>query len=247
MNKKIELIIVIPCYNEAKKLNIDKFQYFIERHPTALLCFVNDGSNDSTGGILNKIKITSKDAVEIISLEKNQGKAIAVYSGINYCHQKFDFEKIAYLDADLSASLEECFDISKEINHNIRFVFGSRIAKLDSNIKRKFYRFLIGRFIATLISRQLDLMVYDTQCGCKVFDHKTSKLIFSKKFISTWLFDVEIFHRLISIFGKDEMSNIAKEIPLKTWIDTDDSKVKFTYFFKLWFELLGIKRKYKSK
>lgn len=245
MNKKFELVIVIPCYNEADRLNITAFQNFIREQPTTVLCFVNDGSNDNTNEVLHKIKDTNTATIEIVSLEKNQGKAVAVWSGISHCQKKFEFEKIAYLDADLSTSLEECLDISKEINRNVHFVFGSRIAKIDNYIDRKFYRFLIGRIIATLISRQLDLMVYDTQCGCKVFDNETSKLVFSEKFISTWLFDVEIFHRLISIYGKDKMRVISREIPLKRWVDTDGSKVQFTYFFKMWHELFRIKKKYK--
>lgn len=247
MNKNYKFIIVIPCYNEAKRLESTKFKNFIKKNPSTLLYFVNDGSSDNTGEELNNIKAPFKDNIEVFTLKKNQGKAMAIWNGISQCHKKFKFDKIAYLDADLSTSLEECMTISKEIKNDIHFVFGSRIAKLDSNIQRKFHRFLRGRFIATLISLQLDLIVYDTQCGCKVFDYKTSELIFSKMFVSTWLFDVEIFHRLISIFGKEKMKLISKEIPLKQWIDKDDSKVKFTYFFKIWYELLLIKKKYKSK
>ncbi len=245
MNKKFELVVVIPCYNEADRLNVTAFQNFTKEHPSTLLCFVNDGSSDNTEEVLHKIKDTNTTTVEIVSLKKNQGKAVAVWSGISYCQAKFKYKKIAYLDADLSTSLEECFTISEEINENIHFAFGSRIAKIDNYIDRKFYRFIIGRIIATLISRQLDLMVYDTQCGCKVFDNETSKLVFSEKFISTWLFDVEVFHRLTSIYGKDKMSVISREIPLKKWVDTDGSKVQFTYFFKMWYELFRIKKKYK--
>jgi hypothetical protein len=36
------------------------------------------------------------------------------------------------------------------------------------------------------------------------------------------------------------------EVPLKLWVEKGDSKVKFTYGFKLWFDLFEINRKYKK-
>ncbi len=163
---------------------------------------------------------------------------------VSKCSDNFKYKKIAYLDADLATSLEECLDISKLVEGKTVFAFGSRIMKLDSNIKRKKYRFLIGRVIATFISKQLKLDVYDTQCGCKIFSSELSKKIFTEKFISKWLFDVELFHRIIKLYGHSKIPKICKEVPLKEWIDFDDSKVKMTYFFKLWLDLYQIKKNY---
>ena len=41
------------------------------------------------------------------------------------------------------------------------------------------------------------------------------------------------------------MCEISTEVPLKSWIDYDDSKVKMTYFFKLWLDLYTIKKAYR--
>jgi len=244
MSELFELCIVIPCYNEEKRLDKKRMFDFLKLKKNVLLCYVNDGSSDNTIGVLNEIKAVFPNNVEAISTAKNVGKAEAVRSGITYCNKHFKYEKIAYLDADLATTLEECYDISKLVKGEKIFAFGSRIKKIDTNIQRKGYRFLIGRVIATFISRQLNLGVYDTQCGCKIFKAELSKNIFKEKFISKWLFDVELFHRIIKLYSVEKMCEISAEVPLKSWIDYDESKVKMTYFFKLWLDLYQIKKAY---
>ena len=240
MSELFQLCIVIPCYNEEKRIDKNRIYRFLTSNKNVLICLVNDGSSDRTLDVLNEIRLDFPKNIAILSTVKNVGKAEAIRSGISHCQSKYQYDKIAYLDADLSTSLEECSAISELIDNTVIFAFGSRIALLGSNIKRKYHRFLIGRIIATLISKQLKLNVYDTQCGCKVFDRTISNLIFKEAFISKWLFDVEIFHRIAILNGRDKMREISIEVPLKSWIDTDDSKVKFSYFFKLWYDLILI-------
>ncbi|WP_299109828.1 glycosyltransferase [uncultured Tenacibaculum sp.] len=246
MNTRFDLAIVIPCYNEAQRLRVAHYKSFLKQHPKAFICFVNDGSTDETLEVLEEIRSAYPSQVFAINQSKNQGKAEAVRTGVLHCGKEFYAEKIAYLDADLSTSLEECLEISEKLSSSTYFAFGSRIAKLDCTIDRKHYRFLIGRCIATLISRQLNLKIYDTQCGCKVFKQSLGMLLFQEKFISRWLFDVELFHRLIAIYGRRQLKDIAKEIPLQSWCDTDDSKVPLSYFFKLWIDLRNIGKAYKN-
>ena len=246
MSDLFQLCIVIPCYNEEKRLDTKRILNFLQSADNILLCFVNDGSKDDTLTMLNNLKPTRPNNIDVVSTKKNSGKAEAVRTGVLHCHSNYKFKKIAYLDADLSTSLEECLAISREVDGNILFAFGSRIALLGSNIKRKYHRFVLGRIIATFISKQLKLEVHDTQCGCKVFDKSLSNVIFKEQFISKWLFDVELFHRISAIYGRTNMKDISIEVPLKSWIDTDDSKVKFSYFFGLWIDLFHIKNKYKS-
>ena len=244
MTVSFELCIVIPCYNEEKRIDIERMYNFLKVHKNVLLCFVNDGSSDKTLEVLKTIKSKFPQNAEVISTISNVGKAEAVRTGFSHCNAHFNAQKIAYLDADLATTLEECLEISTAVKSEVLFAFGSRIKKIDNIIQRKTYRFLIGRVIATFISKQLKLGVYDTQCGCKIFDTKLSKDIFKEKFISKWLFDFELFHRIIKIYGVDRIKKIANEVPLKSWIDYDDSKVKMSYFFKLWYDLYLIKRHY---
>lgn len=242
---EIHTCIVIPCYNEEKKIPINEYISFIEDNPTVLLCFVNDGSNDNTLEIINSIKEKHREKVDIFSYSKNAGKAEAVRQGIHYCNSKYNHSYIAYLDADLSTTLQECIEMKKYFINDVNFCFGSRIQRIGAVIERKFFRFLTGRIIATFISNILKLKVYDTQCGCKLFSKDISVILFEDKFISRWLFDVEIFFRMIILYGRKEVFNKMIEIPLSRWIDKGDSKVKLTYFFKLWYDLYRINKKYK--
>ena len=238
--------IVIPCYNEEKGISNDEYSTFLNNNPEVLICFVNDGSKDNTLGVLNVLKEKHQSQIYILSLEKNSGKAEAVRAGINFCNKTYQHLYIGYLDADLATTLEEFIDLRNYLQGEIVFGFGSRIRKVGSTIKRENSRFLIGRVVATFISNILDIKVYDTQCGSKLFTKGISEKLFEKEFISRWLFDVEIFFRMIHLFGKEKAIKKMIEIPLKLWVEKGDSKVKITYGFKLWFDLFEIQRKYQK-
>lgn len=241
-----DLIIVVPSYNESKSLKKKKFFSFLKQNPKVGVCFVNDGSTDNTLEILKTYEAHNPQQIFVYDCKKNQGKAGATLKGINYCLENLEFLKIAYLDADLATPLKECYRISKKLKGDLEFVFGSRIKKLGSRIERSYFRFFTGRIIATFISNILDLGVYDTQCGVKVFTKELAKPVFKQPFISKWLFDVEIFFRIIEEYNREEVKIKMKEIPLRKWIDKGDSKVKMSYFFKLWFDLLKINKAYKN-
>jgi dolichyl-phosphate beta-glucosyltransferase len=155
------------------------------------------------------------------------------------------FDRFAFLDADLSTSIEECILLSEKLTKETSFVFGSRIKKLDNNIRRKTHRFIIGRIIATFISKMLRLPIYDSQCGCKIFSREWVTLIFNEAFLTRWLFDVEIFYRLINHFGRTKIQTKILEVPLSSWIDSENSKVSLFYGIKVWFDLLKIYRHYR--
>ena len=246
MSTVINTSIVIPCYNEEKGISNNKYSNFLNNNPEAFICFVNDGSKDNTLGVLNVLKEKHETQIHILSLEKNSGKAEAVRTGINYCNTHFQHQYIGYLDADLATTLEEFIELRDYLKGEIVFSFGSRIRKIGSTIERENSRFLIGRVVATFISNILDIKVYDTQCGSKLFTKEISEKLFEKEFISKWLFDVELFYRMIHLFEREKAIIKMIEVPLKLWIEKGDSKVKFTYGFKLWFDLFEIQRKYKK-
>lgn len=226
------LVIIIPCYNEASEFKREKFQKFINANPNVHCCFVNDGSKDRTWHVLQELKSSCKQETTIINSQNNLGKAGAVLLGFqHFAKSQLDYTAIGYLDCDLSAPLEEIVRISSFVDGETVMCFGSRIKKIDTIIERKFYRFLIGRLIATIISNIFHLNSYDTQCGCKVFSKDLAGQLFVEPFISRWLFDVEIFLRIIKLFGRKNLAGKLREEPLQEWIDYGNSKLKFTYVF----------------
>ena len=235
-------VFVIPCYNEENRMDIDQYSSSLKNNDQIHILFVNDGSSDSTLKVLEKLKVDFNAQIEILNLSNNKGKAEAVRQGVQNALQKnVDIVHIGYFDADLSTSLEEGISLFNQLTQHeqLKFAFGSRISRVGSTIIRKNYRHLVGRFIATIISNILKLRVYDTQCGAKVFTKELAQFVFDKPFISKWLFDVEIFARMLCETSKYSIKNML-EVPLTQWIDTDGSKVKWSYSFKLFIDLFKI-------
>lgn len=214
------LAIIIPCYNEAKRLNKQAFTEFANYHHNIILIFINDGSKDATNQVLDDIKIGMKNVV-VIELSENKGKGNAVREGLLYAiKSKIPF--IAYLDADLSTPLIEIVRLFKLlIEENASIIFGSRIKKLDTNIKRSLFRHFTGRVIATIINNRFDLNCYDTQCGAKVFEAGVLEKLIDQPFFTRWFFDVEILCRT-----KKNYTNLnVIEAPLKKWTNIKNSKI----------------------
>lgn len=239
--------IVIPCYNEAKRLKTGVFEDFVQNNPHIRLHFVNDGSLDNTQEVLEELASKS-ESIFVSRMEKNQGKAMAVHYGVKSCAD-YNYTYIAYLDADLSIPLDEVNLLYQRIKEydSMKMAFGSRIKTLNNKVERRVFRHIFGRIIATCISNSLKIAVYDTQCGCKLFKKEMIKPLFEKEFISPWLFDVELFWRMIVIYGREELPERALEVPLRECIHINDSKVKWTHSFKTFFQLIKIHRFYKDK
>ena len=47
-----ETTIVVPCFNEAARLQPDAFREFVKKSPSCEFLFVDDGSQDETQSIL---------------------------------------------------------------------------------------------------------------------------------------------------------------------------------------------------
>jgi hypothetical protein len=137
---------------------------------------------------------------------------------------------------------------------------GSRIRILGCDIKRKAVRHYLGRVFATFASLILDLYVYDTQCGAKIFRNNSElKTVFAHPFLVNWIFDVEILARfkvIRKLNNSSLLQNTTVEYPLDEWADIGGSKIKFIDFFKAIMELTKIylvlnfpiiKRKYMKK
>ena len=219
--------IVIPCYNEYDRLDSGAITDYLINKSDVLLLFVDDGSSDKTKHLLKKIQ-KQHATVECFFLSENKGKAEAVRLGMNYLLNKH-IPFIGYLDADLSTPLYYIDVFAKKLESkdcNYLIVMGSRIRRLGSEINRKIIRHIIGRIFATLASISLQMAVYDTQCGAKLFHRSVVEKVFQKKFISRWLFDMEIIARSIIEFGYFKTKKSILEYPLEKWQDDGHSRIK---------------------
>ena len=244
---KLKTIIIIPCFNEEKRLDSNQFTKYLTYNKHIHFIFINDGSSDNTGSLINKLKNEFPKYITVLNNDTNKGKAesirIGILNGI-----KYNPNYIGFLDADLSSPIQEIDNLLKIINNNSlkEFVYSSRIQLINNIVKKNYFRYLFGRIFATVVSILFKLPIYDTQCGSKIFSINICKLIFKEKFISNWLIDVEIFARLINIYGLEHTIQISYESPVTIWIERGESKIKSSYFLKAPFELLRIYNYYKS-
>ena len=239
--------IVIPCFNEANRLNFDAFQKFIDTHKNYILCFVNDGSQDETLNQLLAFKQQSTERILIYNLKENQGKAEAVRTGINHLLENTNVNTVGFLDADLATGFNDYARLISIMNHMDKVMtFGSRKTKDQKDIKRSFFRELASILVGLLIKVIVQIPIRDTQCGAKVFKRKTALNIFSNSFKSRWLFDVEIFIRVRKLFGKQVMNKI-EEVGLLSWEEIEGSKITLKDSLKFPLQLLEIGFDYNIK
>ena len=239
--------VVIPCYNEAKRLPLDEYiQFFSEKKPGLTCLFVDDGSTDNTFQLINELTGKFPESVSCLKLSKNSGKAEAVRTGILHV-LKDNPDYVAYWDADLSTSLNEIelFNDFLRSHEQAILLMGSRVKLHGSTVViRNEFRHYVGRIVATLISSLLKLAVYDTQCGAKFIKASDASYLFKDPFISRWLFDVEIIFRILEKNGYTGITKQLFEIPLNKWIEKGDSNVSWAYIFKLPIDLTRLWLRY---
>ena len=245
MEKSKNILIAVPCYNEEKRLPIEDFKTFISSNPYTF-CFINDGSKDRTIEVLQELKALFPEKVIIADSTTNLGKSRALNYGFNTV-KNLEFDYFSYLDADLATPIFELIRMSEFLDDEIEFVFGSRVNRIGSNIKRKLSRHLIGRFFATVNSLLLQIPVYDTQCGAKILSRNLAEKSFSEKFYTNWVFDVEIFFRVMNAKKNTDINLYAKEIPLEQWADVGVSSIKPKHYFGIFSDLFKIYRIYRGK
>ncbi|SEB50615.1 Glycosyl transferase family 2 [Tenacibaculum sp. MAR_2009_124] len=131
--------IIIPCYNEEKRLNVNAFKKWLKDFNDFQLCFVNDGSKDNTMTILNKFKQEYSDRITVINKKKNQGKSMAIKAGARYFYSISTIQYVGYFDADFDSNFDDFDDLIKELKQNkkLEMYFGNRVQmlhKLSKNI-----------------------------------------------------------------------------------------------------------------
>lgn len=220
-------VVVVPCFNEERRIDETAFLDLVGTGEVRLL-FVNDGSTDGTRFLLERLERRS-ERISVLDLPRNMGKAEAVRRGLLRAIES-KAEIVAYFDADLSTPGSELIRMVCLLveSTDLVAVFGSRVARLGSHIRRNPLRHYSGRVFATFASLALGVPIYDTQCGAKVFRVNESLVAaLQVPFRSAWSFDVLLCQRLFD--GTREIPAIPTtaflEMPLEEWSDVSGSKV----------------------
>lgn len=242
----MKTVIVIPCYNESKRLPQDTILHYAKSHPDTAFLFANDGSKDNTLDVL-KLLCDKHENLHVLDIQPNGGKAEAVRKGTLHALLGLKPDYVAFWDADLATPLNEIDHFVAWMDKGYDIVTGLRLMRLGAKVHRKKMRHYLGRCFATCASMVLRLPVYDTQCGAKMFRSEVIESLFTQPFITHWLFDVEIFARYARTYGNKNATEKIYELPLFQWEDVAGSQLKSRDFFKAPLELMKIKRTYMKK
>jgi glycosyltransferase involved in cell wall biosynthesis len=244
-----QAIIVVPCYNEASRLDAHKFREFSRGHRHQRFLFVDDGSTDGTSEVLDDLRRSDPECFTVCGLPVNVGKAEAVRRGLLRAFEAGP-DYVGYWDADLATPLDAILTFCSVLDSraDIDMVFGARVSLLGRSVRRSPIRHYLGRSFATAASLALGIGFYDTQCGAKLF-RATSEIrsLLQSPFSSRWIFDVELIARLAAARrGTDRppVDEVVYEFPLHEWRDVAGSKLKPRDFVGAFFELAAITRRY---
>ncbi len=163
----MKLSVIIPVYNEEKTILsiLNKVQALdiIKKE----IIIVNDGSNDNTKNILEKIKNKN---VKIFHHIKNQGKGAAIRTGIT----KTTGDIIIIQDADLEYDPTDYGKLlSPMINKGASVVYGTRMLSLSKKDMQTMHYF--GNRFLTFITNVL--------YGSKISDMETCYKVFKSEVI----------------------------------------------------------------
>ena len=222
------LTVVVPCYNEAERLDAAPLLAFVDGHPDASFLLVNDGSKDATGAVLEAVAAQRPGRIAALQLTPNRGKAEAVREGLRAALAA-GAEIVGFLDADMSTPPSEIDDLLAALARpGVQVAIGARIRMLGYDIDRSTVRHYLGRVFATAASLILRASAYDTQCGAKLFRAGPALAeALAAPFLSRWAFDVEFLGRLL--IGTPAAAplplNAIVEVPLAVWHDVKGSKL----------------------
>ena len=240
----MDLILVVPCYNESARWD-EEYWYSLIVDLGISPVFVDDGSTDGTPeliasslrGLLHRV----------VTLPRNVGKANAVRSGflsIDDAH----LGPVGFLDADGAFPLPEVQRQWKEFQGrnaemNVDWSqWSSRVALAGRDIRRDARRHYLSRVVVTYLSLTHKSRIYDPQSGLKLFSTPMNlKVVCSRPFVTRWFLDMEILLRWRQMLGQEL---VIWEEPVGAWFDISGSKLSTRAWPQVMSDLIKLRRTY---
>jgi len=226
------LSIVIPVYNEERRIRnslLTLFAFLKNQKYSFEVIISDDGSTDQTLKIVEDI---AKDNPVKLIKDSHYGKGAAVRRGF----LASSGDKVLLMDADLATDLKEinrfCYDF------NDKLVIGSR--RLHQRPKRGLLRWVASAFFAFWVNFLLKLGIKDTQCGFKLVDGETARLLGQQLKINGFAFDVEMLY----LAHKYKLS--VKEAAV-CWQEKENFHFNFFALLKAFLDVLKIKKYHQKK
>ena len=221
------LVVIVPCYNEARRLNVAAFSRFMAAHPQVALLLVDDGSADDTISLLEQLQSRHPRQCQVHALQVNCGKAEAVRQGMLRALQSAP-QFVGFWDADLATPLSAIPQLTDVLVRlpAVQAVIGSRMTLAGRQVRRRWLRGFLGRCFSRTASAVIGASLRDTHCGAKLFRASPAlAAAFAAPFLSRWIFDVEVLARL-SDGDIGPLRDAIFEYPLDQWDEVGQSKVR---------------------
>ena len=215
-----QLSIVIPAYNEAKRISrtLETLRKYLEgTNWTAEVIVVNDGSSDETAAIVESYR-DQWNALRLIENGRNRGKGFSVRNGA----LRAQGDVVLFTDADLSAPITEAPKLIDPIANEVCDVtFGSRaVDRSLIGVHQSPFREISGRIFNLFVQGLIGLPFKDTQCGFKAYRRNVVGPVFERQTIMGFGFDPEI------LYVAKKRSLRLREIPVR-WDHAEGTKVRF--------------------
>ena len=184
----VYLSIVIPAYNEARRLGgtIETVVAALRGAPwTWEVRVVDDGSLDQTVALAQQY--ADAEPRVVVQREPHRGKGGAVKAGLLAATGAYRF----ICDADLSMPIAELHRFLPPALEGFDVAIGSREGKGARRVGEPLYRHLMGRLFNTAVQRLALPGIEDSQCGFKMFTAEAVQAIFPQVTVDGWAFDVE--------------------------------------------------------
>src|SRR5215469_12846991 len=215
-----ELSIVIPAYNEERRLGRALAQirdYFCSKpgNVSAIeIIVVDDGSTDGTR-LLAQQWAEQLPCLRVLSNRRNRGKGYSVRHGMLEAQGRIAL----FTDADLSAPIPESEKLLAAIGAGCDVAIGSRA--IDRSLiteHQSRFREIAGIIFNRLVRLCTGLPFEDTQCGFKAFVRERCRIVFEQQRIERFGFDPEV------LFLAERHGLRTAEVPVR-WAHDPATKV----------------------
>ncbi len=164
--KHVRHLIVIPAYNEEQALprTLADLQSLPDNFEVLV---VNDGSNDQTGAIADRLSQTSRLVVHVINLPVNCGIGVAVQTAYLFAADQGTYQYVIQFDADGQHDAGYIPALVDESDtKTLDLCVGSRFLGMKQGTFRSTFARRIGiRFFSALIGALTGIRVTDPTSG----------------------------------------------------------------------------------
>ncbi|PIW36794.1 MAG: glycosyl transferase [Candidatus Kerfeldbacteria bacterium CG15_BIG_FIL_POST_REV_8_21_14_020_45_12] len=203
-----KLDLIIPAYNEEKRIGPTLRTYLEYFDESVRLTVVLNGCTDNTAAIVESYQSWAGDRLRLIESTGTAGKGRAIVEG----WKASDSELLGFVDADASTNPGEFEKLMLAVD-GVDGVIASRFMPGATIVNRQgSLRTLMSRAFSTAVKIIFGMPFQDTQCGAKIFHRSALAPILDKLQETSMVFDVELLWRLY------KNGSTIREIP-SYWVD----------------------------